>query len=221
MTETRANLIFLAAVLALVAPGVFILFNKKLEGPGRSTMPPATRNAAAFMDPTPGGLPMQRYVPAMVGSFVTGLARHNARSPGLVSLVEGQTWQAVTSERRNLQLVAHDPSPGANKYCLIIWFDRPVPIESMYTWSAVLPSGEKVPAQIEALHTINLPPDLREELQTAGYIRPPAVIAWTQVKFTAPEKAVSLEFNFKAGENNRIDRIDLTSINSTTPMTRP
>jgi len=96
-----------------------------------------------------------------------------------------------------------------------------VPIESMYTWSAVLPSGEKVPAQIEALHTINLPPDLREELQTAGYIRPPAVIAWTQVKFTAPEKAVSLEFNFKAGENNRIDRIDLTSINSTTPMTRP
>jgi hypothetical protein len=219
MSETKANLIFIVALLVLTVPGVSILFMKKLNSEGRSMMPPPRREEAAYMDPTPGELSLRRYVPQMTASFVQGTTRHNARSAGLLSIVDTLPWKPVTSERRFLQLVAHDPSPTANRYCFILWIDRPVPIESVHTWTATTSDGEKIVGDIEGLHTINLPPDLREELMEAGFIRPPTVIGWTQVKFPATTKLQSLDYTFVNGRNGATDRFDLSAINSTTKPT--
>ncbi len=209
MSETKANLIFLIALLVLVTPGVTILFIKRLNTPGRLMMPPATRQAAAYMDPTPGVSPVVRFVPPITGAFVTAITRQNMRTPGLTSIVEGVEWQAVSSEKRVLQLVAQDPSPGVNRFAFFMWFDRPVPIEKLYKWTAVTQDGQTSPGTIEGLFTINLDPDLRSELMDAGFIRPPAVIAWTQIKFDSKATPVRLDFEFRSGEHARLDSIDL------------
>src|SRR5258705_13554788 len=76
--ETRANLIFLTAFLALTLPGAVILFKKKLDprAPAMS-MPDYVRRRLPYMAPQLSlAEQVVRFVPDLTGQWVTQLNRH-------------------------------------------------------------------------------------------------------------------------------------------------
>lgn len=79
--ETRANLVVLAVVLLLVAPGAVIMFKKKSQ-PGERPIgsPDPVRRTTAYMDPFPAES-VERLAPLRTLEWVSGLATAEPAAP--------------------------------------------------------------------------------------------------------------------------------------------
>src|SRR5258705_13319164 len=115
--ETRANLIFLTAFLALTLPGAVILFKKKLDPRAPAMiMPDYVRRRLPYMAPQLIPEQVVRFVPDLTGQWVTQLNRDHGS--GAQELLNGH--QAVTSDDHLIQVLPLAPTT----INLIPWYDR-------------------------------------------------------------------------------------------------
>ncbi len=175
--ETRANLIFLTAFLALTLPGAVILFKKKLDPRAPAMfMPDYVRRRLPYMAPQLSP-PEQvvRFVPDLTGQWVTQLTRDHGGA-GAQVLMHGH--QAITTDDHLIQIVSLAPATVN----LIAWDDRYGADRQQYSIS--ITSGAKTSAgQVRSAEKIPMPPEIKRELMDAGVIRPPAAITFLTVEF--------------------------------------
>jgi hypothetical protein len=174
--ETRANLIFLTAFLALTLPGAVILFKKKLDPRAPAMfMPDYVRRRLPYMAPQLSPEQVVRFVPDLTGQWVTQLNRDHGGG-GAQVLMNGHL--AITTDDHLIQVVSIAPT----KINLIAWDDRYGIDRQQYSIS--ITSGAKaIAGQVRSAEKIPMPPDIKRELMDAGVIRPPAAITFLTVEF--------------------------------------
>jgi hypothetical protein len=175
--ETRANLIFLTAFLALTLPGAVILFKKKLDPRAPAMfMPDYVRRRLPYMAPQLSlAEQVVRFVPDLTGQWVTQLNRDHGDG-GAQVLMHGH--QAITTDDHLIQVASIAPT----RINLIAWDDRYGADRQQYSIS--ITSGAKtIAGQVRSAEKFPLPPDIKRELMDAGVIRPPAAVTFLTVGF--------------------------------------
>jgi hypothetical protein len=173
--DTRANLIFLTAFLALTLPGAVILFKKKLDPRAPAMfMPDYVRRRLPYMAPQLSPEQVVRFVPDLTGQWVTQL--NHEHGGGAQVLMNGH--QAITTDDHLIQVVSI--APGILN--LVAWDDRYSADPQRYSISLMF-GATTVAGQVQSAEKIPLPADIKRELMDAGVIRPPAAIAFLTLEF--------------------------------------
>ena len=203
--ETRANLIFIVVLLALMTPGVTMTLIRRWKEPGRTLMPPPIREALAYIDRTAGPAKhMPRVVPPRLGSFVAQVTDRLIRmQSGLTSFVGDGKFAPVMSDDVMLQAVAAGAHDEKYRVALIAWSGDFVPVQKLFRFEGTR-DGATVPGTMESYEQQNMPIELRTELQSYGYILPPDGFMWMIVAFdgTTPVDDVAMHYD---GDGKRVN----------------
>jgi len=104
--ETKYNLIFLAVLLPLLAPGLVVLVSKKMEpGSAPMYMPKAVRQQAAYNDPSPKRPGIERITPLETAQWIAQLGRQNLGP-------DARTVSGYVSDGRRVELAAVETFAG-------------------------------------------------------------------------------------------------------------
>jgi hypothetical protein len=191
--ETRLNLIVLAIVLAILAPGAVILFRKKLQ-PTLKPMaaPHAVQREHAYLSRLEAPPGIKRVEPAHTARWIEGVVRErigDARSLNEAgrTIIRPTDRDALplVSEKKTFQVVAAEPRENEVRVWLMLWDPEPARDE---TWSVRTADGE---AQFRIVQTLRIEvPDLvREELGETGVLRPPHAVTWQELIVSGPSDA--------------------------------
>lgn len=205
--ETRLNLVVLAVVIALLAPGGVILFKRKLEPTVRPMyLPDPVPRTVAYLSPfaTPPG--KTRVEPPRLAEWVESLARARIKpttagaaaamgtsaagplaaltsTPGpRVIRPRDRDGLPVLSDKKTFQLAALEDANRQLRLWVIAWADAP---DGTETWTMVTADGSAVGREVVA-ERIEIPRLIREELGENGVLRPPHHLKWTEVAFAKP-----------------------------------
>ena len=198
--ETRANLIFLAVILALLTPGAVILFRKKLAPTLKPMrMPEGVPTEIAYLSPleTPPG--RKRVEPPHTAKWVESLVQdHASRSPK-VSRPTGLDGLPMVSERKSFEVVAVEPGNETTRLWLILWKANGDDDAGKWVFRS-----ERADLEVtaEPAVPIAVPPLVREELGELGVTRPPHEIRWQ-----------TLELRGRAPSEGRLIRPDGDIVN--------
>ncbi|MEZ0267791.1 MAG: hypothetical protein ACAI43_23945 [Phycisphaerae bacterium] len=169
--ETRSNLIFLIGFLAISIPGAVILFKKKLDpNAGRMSMPDPVHKRIAFMAPfgRPGD-DEPRVVPDQTGQWLDELTLRHAGSPNL-----RVAHRPVISDDRRVQLADVKNGADGMTLSLIVWAIDSDSAADRYSIE-FLPSR---PLPVAAAESVDIPANVRKELVSHGYQKPPLRVIW-------------------------------------------
>lgn len=206
-TETRANVVFIIVIVALVLPGAIIMTKKKLsKNEGYPMLSQPVRRELAYIDITAGNSALPRVVPPLTGDFVASITSQRLfYHEGLQSLVElGSKIPPILSADRSTQLVAMNTTPGRTAFGLLCWSDNATPVDEIWSFSAQTDAGP-APAKGVGMEMILLPLDVRRELQKYGYINPPAQVIWILVRVDSEQRVKSLRVKYE-GRKTQIDQ---------------
>lgn len=223
--DTRANLIFLTLFLLLALPGIFKLTRDAYKTGGRDpAMRPVVRGQWAYMDPTPQVRDLPRVVPPGIARFVSRFAERLERmQPGLKSIVTETSTQAVMSDALSLQVIglgaSQDDAGGKFHVGLFAWNSKYAPLPSQYTITGHR-GAETVSGQMTGYEPVNLPVELRVELQDYGYIMPPDSLLWVIVSFPGAAPLDSITVHYTLDKVTIDDQLVLPH-SLTSPATRP
>jgi hypothetical protein len=200
-SETRANVIFLAVLMALTLPGAIILFRKKLE-PGARPMgaPDPVRRSTPYMDPAPVAGPVSRVVPPRTARWVASLAHLYCPS-----------WiippAPVMSEHRSFELIGDSRTPTTRTITLLCW-DETLSADFSHL---KFTSPASTPVQTVHAELIPLPPQVRKELQEAGWPRPPHQVPVIQICWppSLTPDPIRLSVGRPSGSNDPFDFVTL------------
>jgi hypothetical protein len=188
--ETRLNLIVLAIVLAILAPGGVILFRKKLQ-PTLKPMaaPHAVQREHAYLSPLEAPPGIKRVEPAHTARWIEGVVRarigdaRTLRDAGRTIIrPTDRDGLPLVSEKKTFQVVAAEALESEVRVWLMLWDAEPVREE---TWSVKTPADEP-PFRIVATLPIEVPPLVREELGETGVLRPPHEVIWQELIIPRP-----------------------------------
>ncbi|MCC5829007.1 MAG: hypothetical protein JJU36_06120 [Phycisphaeraceae bacterium] len=172
--ETRFNLIVLVVLLAALAPGAVILFNKKLD-PDASMMylPSVLPNAFSYNDPWERPPHIQRIVPELTGQWVRILAEEFMNDP---NVREVRWLSGMISQRRGFELVAVGEVEEGWILGLVVWQlkDEPDP----ESWIITVNGDQVQPRQVVLRRT---PREVREELKGLGMVEPHRQARWVDL----------------------------------------
>ncbi|MCO6436294.1 MAG: hypothetical protein J5J06_04315 [Phycisphaerae bacterium] len=196
--ETRYNLVFLVVICVLSAPGAIILFRKKMD-PNAPAMylPKPVRQTMAAVDPRPAPDSVHRVLGPLQREWIAGLDWSWA-FPGSR---EEKPHPTEVSQKRTFQLGFLDWSDHGLRVGLVGWAaaatDRSV-LERLQFRIASPNRGDGADGRLTASQRIEVPVQVRHELQDNGYILPPADV-----------RLLALEFdrNDSAPENDTTDLI--------------
>jgi hypothetical protein len=174
-SETRANLIFLVIFVLLALPGGVILFLKKLD-PAEPPMylPHPVRHELASVDPKQGGSELGRVTGPRLRAFREQIDASPMRGTDATDRLPPSAFDPIQSASRQLELRRIDRNSGQLTGRLLVWDRR----------AAACPTGElvllpqprtdeAVGAAVEGRAMVELPAELRAELQAQGYVDPP------------------------------------------------
>jgi hypothetical protein len=173
--ETKRNLIFLAILVPLMAPGGIILFMKKLNPDERYIgAPDPVRLGTPYIDRLPTGPQMRRVVPVGVGQFVAEELRRRTGTPWAQPMLEPQHGLLpLMSDQRLFQWVYLASVEGVGKAHVLVWSERAPREASGYTLST--PAG---PAKVLDVAVVEQSDKLQRALQDAGLIKPARNVRW-------------------------------------------
>lgn len=209
--ETKINIVFAVLLVALVAPGGVILFKKKSQPGERAIgSPDPVRTTTAWMDPYPAGN-VERLAPVLALQWVGALTIDGVKGdwervhrPGEVAVVgaerpmitpghvgeakfygqnpSGNADKQVMSEHRWFQVVSKGKDGDRSWWRIIVW-DADTR-GSRGSFSARVKGSDQAEwtdAKVDGVHEVNMPIDVRHELQEAGYVMPPEVVTVLEV----------------------------------------
>jgi hypothetical protein len=161
--ETRFNLIFLLILIPLLLPGGIMLFRAKLDPNARRMFKPDVIRAESvyinYDDQRPNA---PRIVPPITGQWIQFEGQRLIR-PDLRPLMH---WlYGVASENYRYEAVAMSASDEAGSFLAVITWDPRI-VEPVFTLD-----GQAM-SQINHF-TIAVSPQVRNELQKAGFVNPP------------------------------------------------
>ena len=196
--ETRANLIFLLLLLAILTPGAVILFRKKLAPTLKPMgMPEAVSREIAYLSPleTPPG--KRRVEPPHTAKWVESLVRYRVKENAIVRPQDHDALPLV-SDKKTFQIVAavnvgRDPL----KLYVIDWAPE---VKPSHEWAAYSNQGKVKGYEIGA-ERIEVPDLVREELGETGLVRPPHEIVWQVVELKLGQ-ADRVELRHARGDGN-------------------
>lgn len=178
--EVRINLIFIGALVLLLAPGFVFLMKKKLsDTSGRSNfMPEAAPYRIAYIQPLPAP-PVPRKQPKLVRDWVTRLAvEHFGEEVGESGRRPFATNPFV-SDRFVTECVGTFPLDGRQRVVLLQWEDNVNLSTTPSTAVRVFDENDVgVDCQTAAVERVDVPPDVRHALQDVGYVDPPVHVWW-------------------------------------------
>lgn len=215
-SETRANWIFLAIFMLIMAPGLTILTIKAYKKGAAGMNPPAPQSVVAYNNPNPQNPMLPRVVPPETASFVESiLYRLKKLQPELQGIKQAD-GKPIMSDKYSLECIA----VGAGKqnyYVGLVGWDRNLaPLPSLYEF-VVRRNGVEVPAKMSAYEQLNMPLDARSELQAYGYIFPPDSVMWIvlEIPGTGPVDSVHLKYTMPRKSFEDRLAVDLTTGPST------
>jgi hypothetical protein len=166
--ETRINLTFLVAFLVLVLPGAVILFRKKLDPTShRLDQPDPILNRLPYMVPLSAPPDMQWIVPDLTQAWVKSLV---SPRPVLSAGPPGPRWEPVISDDHLLQILDVDIGPEMTRLTVLLWSGTPQASDALF--SAMI-DGQGMSQRVANVKPVQLPHDVRRELVTKGFVRPP------------------------------------------------
>lgn len=193
--EFRANLLFLVGLIILITPGFIILMNKKLSAmPGKSNaLPDPVPYQIAYMQPLPAP-PVPRREPKAVRTWVRGLIAERLGEPAALAFDQSAATGPVISDQFVTQFLYLSPSTVSQPatITLLRWDDRVDLSAKSPGLQAEFAGGEAAFTQPTA-QAIDMPKDIRHNLQNTGYIDPPGKIWWVSFTGTVPENAGELK----------------------------
>jgi len=175
--ETKVNLWFLVIFLVISVPGAVILFRKKLDpSASRMDQPDAIVRALPYMTPPPWPPGMRWIVPPSTKHWVDAIARlHGGEDQAESAVRGGPEWVPVISQDHLLQLVTHHVGKNSSTFGLLVWSDS-LPLDrAVYRVTC-----GRFKLDVTGVSRISVPSDVRHELVTLGFSRPPENVTWIE-----------------------------------------
>ncbi|MCX5659452.1 MAG: hypothetical protein NTW19_06980 [Planctomycetota bacterium] len=181
--ETRANLIFISLLLAVMIPPAYITIKKKLDPDARRMgAPDVVPHQAAYIDYNMQRPGIERIAPPKTCAWVAELADKRWRGASGDSIHPEQRREGLPSEKHTFEVAAVEATgEGVKRIGLIAW-DPEMSINPTYCKFMV---GEN-PMKVTSFDQIGIPPDVRHELQKFGFVNPPKLVGWYEL---GPEAA--------------------------------
>jgi hypothetical protein len=217
-TETRANLIFITVFLLIALPGIYKLTGKAYKAGGRDpAMRTAVRGEWAYMDPTPQVRDLPRVVPPRIGQIVQKTAARLERmQPGFTAIVRSENSIPVMSRDLGLQLLGSGNDGGKYQVGLFGWNSKYAPLPSQFKITGKRGDAE-VTGEVTNFEPMNLPVELRMDLQDVGYIMPPDSLMWLIVTFPGETPIDSMSVHFELDQTTIDDEMKLPKPPTTMP----
>jgi hypothetical protein len=192
--ETKSNLIFLVIFLALSLPGAVILVKKKMlpgASPAPLSRPDPVRRQLPYMAPQVTSDKVVRYVPPMTRQWLIEVDRSRGGT-GEFLVRERQPPLSVDRTVQVLNVNVTDSSVS-----LIIWND----VRDVRDVIDVNVEIDSRRAKHIDFHAIDVPPEIRRELQDGGFVTPPRRIVWGRATASGPfTKGKSIQVQVKSGD---------------------
>lgn len=208
--ETRANLILIVVVLAVLIPGAVIVVRKKYD-PAIKPMgrPDGVRRHMVFIDPTPAPPGMRRMMPAVTAAWVNDLSLSRLGVPMRREVLDAEptppsatgnpgavaadaAGRPIMSSDRLAQLVAvRMIGEESMDLGLLVW-NLPRGTERAGLQVKVGPlgwSGADAPepeALLVTTELIPVPPEVKKDLEYSGLPAPPQQVLWGVARVAPP-----------------------------------
>ena len=171
--ETRINLLFGVIIIAIMAPGAYRLFMKKLD-PAAPPMylPEPVRRSAVYFDPNEAPPQFKRTIPRQTAGWIDDLLAERSGMTGGMMLIDAGTEKSpILSQSRLWQLARTEKRSGTRVGALIGFADAlPRTIDETH----IALDGR--PVTIRSFEVIDVPSVLHRELRDAGFVQPPRTI---------------------------------------------
>ncbi|GEM_PF-3127281 len=200
--EARYNLIFIVALLALAIPGVTMLVRKKIqeEGDMRGGMSAPVPTSAVYADPLPKGSNIRSLiVPPQTHAWAWGLA---GRVPA--------DDEVFISRERSFEVIDLRPADDGTSVVLLLWDARLMPEGSRLT-ATIEQDGQPSEVKVVSVEPVQLPKEIRSELQRSGYLLAPETIHRAELRLP-PGATGRLTVAGTSGNRRHADTIDLETI---------
>lgn len=211
-SETRANWIFLAIFMLLMGPGLVMLTIKGYKRGAAGINPPAPKTVAAYNNPDPQNPALPRVVPPQTAEFVSSIAYRLLKLQPELKRVTDSDGKPLMSEGRAYEIIAVGHSATSQFVALLGWNRTLAPLPSLFTITA----DGKVPAKLTAYEQLNMPLELRDELQLYNYVKPPDSVMWMIIE--VPGGPVEkLDIRFEIDQKQVEDTLTLPRSSTTNP----
>jgi hypothetical protein len=169
--ETKYNLIFLAFVLAVVTPGMVMLFMNKLNGGKPITMRDPVRKVAVYVDPMELPDSMARVVTPEAAQWVRGLtpAGDNPTVRSESSPPPTGTW---VSKNRKFELLVVGSHPRGTQAYILIWAPNSSTDDGNFQTHWDIGDGKKGEAIQSRMQSYPVPEPVRKSFVKLGYSKP-------------------------------------------------
>ncbi len=194
--ETKINLVFLAVILALMLPGAFFMFAKRVYDYERPSMamPTPMRIDAVYIDPQPRHPSVERFVPPRI---LTWHRKVLARQFDQLPPMEGGRWaqlEARASTYRNFELLGVAQRPDTTYIYVLLWDPTLLPRLSSSLFEVEVADARELEkanwqaasASIDAASPQPLPFEIDRELRNLGYVDPPDAVMLLRLKTEQP-----------------------------------
>ena len=200
--ESRSNLIFLVVLLAASLPGMFLLGRKALRGEGGLNASPPSRNVnTPYLHPVSVDAETVRTVPPRTLLFVDEVSQGFVDRPADRPIGAGGRPLPVVSDGRHFEVLFADGETIA----LLLWHHARGPAEV----DEIAATVGGTSAEVVRIEPVEVPEDVREELQGYGYPRPPTTASLVEIKLPATAEGRRLTLAWTRGGEGREDGIDL------------
>ncbi len=202
--ETRLNVVFIVLFLAASVPGGVMLFLKKLD-PAEAPMylPKPVRKTLAAVDPTPAPAHVERVIGPVTVRWLDRASMLPAVQAGGATdersgTPAGEPLRAseiLTSVRRSFQLLRHAWDGDRLAVEAVLWEPELFAAGADETPYVTLdgPVIDAVPGKVVAGEVVEVPLDVRRELQSQGFVNPPAEVRRLVVAFESPPDLEDVE----------------------------
>jgi hypothetical protein len=192
--ETRSNLVFLAIFLAISLPGAVILVKKKMQpgaAPAALSRPDPVRRQLPYMAPQVTSDKVVRYVPPTTRQWLIEVDRSR-----------GGTGEFLVRDRL--------PPLSVDRTVQVLNVNLTDSSMSLILWEDVRDVRDVLDVNVEIdsrrakhidIHAIDVPPEIRSELQDGGFVTPPKRLVWLRATASGPlAKGKSIQVQVKSGD---------------------
>ena len=167
--EVKYNLIFLVALLALSAPGIYKLTSKALRGEGGlNSQPPDVAVRTPYLNPVGTASGVVRSVPPITLGWVDDVARATRHRPALRREAAGGRQEPILGTQFSAELIDFDGFHVG----VLLWLHRDEPVQ---IWAVQAMAGDEKLKRLDA-QVMPVPDDVVKELQAYGFPAPPTQV---------------------------------------------
>lgn len=190
--ETRINLIFLTVFLALAAPGAVLLVVKTIRAGGnRMSQPDAVVDRMPFMSPLPVPDGIKWVAPDLTMQWLRDFLE--GRMP-ISSVPPGPRWEPVISDDHALQLMEVSKTDAGWHVSLVLWQAPTFPTKDMFKLTVL--NHNRQPFEITRADAADIPQQIRRELVSLGFAKPPQQVVWIEATTPALSPGDQIELTY-------------------------